>query len=306
MHETAAKPLWAIPWESYRPNSSLDLKVGDDQFVVQINSLGYRTHEYSVKKPPGTFRVVCVGGSTTFQGRSNDETYPAILEARLRQKYPNLTIEVLNLGISGIQSGFWLSREQALFELEPDVVLQYEGVNDIAWRALPAYAKSHTWTTRARTRRLAQHLFPLDPRKLDTEYETTIGNLRQMANLCHKHGAIHFAASFAAPDYGRAPEDFRQYLDVNTAGWTKDTFPLSNFREYARLIERYNSFFVQAMQAGQVHGPLIHRDITNPDWFVDLCHFTQDGINRMAEAFLPAVSEVIDTRAQAPSSTGGG
>jgi hypothetical protein len=39
---------------------------------------------------------------------------------------------------------------------------------------------------------------------------------------------------------------------------------------------------------------------------VDLCHFTQDGINRMAEAFLPAVSEVIDTRAQAPSSTGGG
>src|SRR5436190_20413136 len=32
----------------------------------RINSMGFRGREVSASKPPGTFRIVCLGGSTTF------------------------------------------------------------------------------------------------------------------------------------------------------------------------------------------------------------------------------------------------
>jgi hypothetical protein len=70
--------------------------VGGERFRVEVNSLGFRTHEFAVPKPPGLLRVVCIGGSTTVAGRTNDETYPAHLERMLRARHPGLTIEVLN------------------------------------------------------------------------------------------------------------------------------------------------------------------------------------------------------------------
>jgi hypothetical protein len=45
-----------------------------------MNSFGFRSPEIEVPKPEGKFRIVCVGGSTTNAGRTNDTTYPALLE----------------------------------------------------------------------------------------------------------------------------------------------------------------------------------------------------------------------------------
>src|SRR5512139_689953 len=93
--------LWAVRWQDYQPGAKVDVVVDGERFVVEMNSRGYRTHEFAVPKPDGLVRVVCIGGSTTVAGRTNQETYPAHLERMLRRRHPGLAIEVLNLGVSG-------------------------------------------------------------------------------------------------------------------------------------------------------------------------------------------------------------
>lgn len=79
--------LWLEMYARYRPGASLTVDVGGVPHVVNINSLGYRDREFTVKKPPGVVRIACLGGSTTVQGIRNEETYPALLEKLLRARF---------------------------------------------------------------------------------------------------------------------------------------------------------------------------------------------------------------------------
>lgn len=65
------------------------------------NSLGFRTPERPFEKPDSTKRIVTVGGSTTFDGPTNDQTWPALLEQKLNDHYARsgYKIEVINMGV---------------------------------------------------------------------------------------------------------------------------------------------------------------------------------------------------------------
>lgn len=99
---------------------------------ASFNSLGYRSPERPLAKPPGTVRVVCSGGSTTFDllAPSDAETWPWRLEAELRAA--GLHAEVWNAGFPG-----WTSVENLIsltlreVDLAPDLVLLYQGINDL-------------------------------------------------------------------------------------------------------------------------------------------------------------------------------
>jgi lysophospholipase L1-like esterase len=98
-----------------------------------INKLGFRGPEIPREKPKGTFRIVCLGGSTTFGiGELNDEnTYPRILEQSLNTYFKG-SFQVINAGTPG-----WTSREGLanlklrLLDLAPDMIVIYEGLNDL-------------------------------------------------------------------------------------------------------------------------------------------------------------------------------
>lgn len=55
-----------------------------------------------VPKPRDKYRIICIGGSTTFEGSTNNSTYPALLENKLNNYFHCDRIEVLNCGISGL------------------------------------------------------------------------------------------------------------------------------------------------------------------------------------------------------------
>lgn len=83
-----------------------------------------------IPKPPGVFRIVCLGGSTTEGLKAKG--YPVALATMLEEKYPSETIEVINAGKyfystqhSIIQYLFYLK------ELEPDLIILFHGVNDL-------------------------------------------------------------------------------------------------------------------------------------------------------------------------------
>lgn len=97
------------------------------------NALGYRGEEISLPKPAGLFRIVCLGGSTTYTEYVDDyrKSYPALLGAYLEEKgFENA--EVVNAG-----GGSWssweslINLEMRVLDLDPDLIIIYHGINDI-------------------------------------------------------------------------------------------------------------------------------------------------------------------------------
>jgi lysophospholipase L1-like esterase len=99
---------------------------------ASFNSLGYRSPERPVTKPAGVFRILCAGGSTTFDAaaQTDERTWPWRLEAMLREQ--GSPVEVWNAGLPG-----WTSLENLVsleirdVDLAPDVVVLFQGINDL-------------------------------------------------------------------------------------------------------------------------------------------------------------------------------
>lgn len=93
--------------------------------------LAPRDQEVTIPKPEGTFRILCLGGSTT-EGEHDAMPYPLILGQMLNKEYPDKTIEVLNAG-----RFFYTTQNliiQYLFhlkEIQPDLIILFEAINDI-------------------------------------------------------------------------------------------------------------------------------------------------------------------------------
>jgi len=100
------------------------------------NKLGYRGKDINLPKPEGVFRIVALGGSTTYStGTSPEESYPAFLQQILRDDYGYTQVEVINGGMSGYTS--WENLANFAFrvlELEPDMIIVYAAVNDVVAR----------------------------------------------------------------------------------------------------------------------------------------------------------------------------
>jgi GDSL-like Lipase/Acylhydrolase family len=100
---------------------------------IAINPDGFRNLENFVKpKPPGVFRVLTMGESSTFgYGNADNETYPFQLQQILRERYPSQKIQVYNLGIPHFRTNNILALAKAeVPSLEPDLITLYAGVNN--------------------------------------------------------------------------------------------------------------------------------------------------------------------------------
>ncbi|HVS09502.1 MAG TPA: SGNH/GDSL hydrolase family protein [Planctomycetota bacterium] len=101
---------------------------------LTTSSLGTRGRELAREKPPGTFRILCIGSSSTFGAgvRQEEATYPAQLERILDRKRPGgWAVEVGNCGVPGYTTAMELiDLELRRLELCPDAIVIYEGAND--------------------------------------------------------------------------------------------------------------------------------------------------------------------------------
>jgi len=99
-----------------------------------LNSLGFRGTEFSEIKPPDTYRIFMVGGSTMFgaSATSDETTIPGILQKIFDSDSYVQKIEVINAGVSGGNSSTELKLiEQKLVTFSPDLVIVYDGLNDL-------------------------------------------------------------------------------------------------------------------------------------------------------------------------------
>ena len=112
-----------------RPNAVLEA-AGKEVVFNARGQRGTNVLDLPQPKPAGRFRIVCEGGSTTFDllAENNAATWPARLGRALEKK----DVDVANAGFPG-----WTSLESLLsleirdVDLGPDLVVVYSGVNDL-------------------------------------------------------------------------------------------------------------------------------------------------------------------------------
>jgi hypothetical protein len=114
----------------HEPNTDAFL-MGHD---VKINSQGLRDNEYALAKPPGVYRILVLGDSTTFGwGVSIDDTAAKILERELNaQHLPGYQhFEVINAGVGNYDTvqevTYYKTRGR---DFHPDMVILVFFIND--------------------------------------------------------------------------------------------------------------------------------------------------------------------------------
>jgi lysophospholipase L1-like esterase len=98
------------------------------------NSLGYRGPDFPEKKPEGAYRIAVLGGSTVYSVKIRDDsqTFTAQMERVLQERYGYRNVEVVNAGVGGYNSWESLINLQfRVLDLEPDLVVVYQGTNDV-------------------------------------------------------------------------------------------------------------------------------------------------------------------------------
>lgn len=124
---------------AFKPNSSFRLispKNDEYNVNIRINNYGFRGEDVTLKKKPGTKRVIAIGDSFTFGvGAEDNETIPYLIEKYLKERGEN--VEVINAGIGGSSplSNYMRARDEYL-EFEPDLVIYFFDFSDLAddWR----------------------------------------------------------------------------------------------------------------------------------------------------------------------------
>jgi len=86
---------------------------------------------FEMPKPAGTYRIFCLGGSTTvgypywYNG-----AFSTFLRDRLRLVFPEKHIEVVNVGMTATNSFTVLDMAQDVVHYEPDLLVVYDGHNE--------------------------------------------------------------------------------------------------------------------------------------------------------------------------------
>ena len=134
--ETNYQPFTVI---GLKPNYHFKIK----NIETKTNSLGFRHDgELVTPKPKDTFRIFLLGGSTVQGIYNKDWTIEQWLTPMLSGVWPGKNVEVVNAGVGGYYSQNEIALLQTkIIDLEPDLVVIYDGYNDMQYGAQPGYEK---------------------------------------------------------------------------------------------------------------------------------------------------------------------
>ena len=109
----------------------------DSFMIFQIDSLGFKSPEISLRKPDSTFRILTIGNSCTWGPPVDSFSYPRTMERSLRARVKSGKIEVVNAAVKGYNFDRVLKRLEEFMAVDPDLVTIYLGWNHTIGRADP-------------------------------------------------------------------------------------------------------------------------------------------------------------------------
>ncbi|MCH7892364.1 MAG: hypothetical protein IH921_12760, partial [Gemmatimonadetes bacterium] len=250
-YNTQLMELFAKEPVSWRRQSKLPLVDENDPYSKELipsqqvhhrgvtlttNRWGMRDRDYELSKPPDTYRVALIGASISMgRGVEDDETYEALLEARLNQpgmEGPYRHYEILNFSVGGSGPLAKLTAlEGRVLDFEPDAIIYeahnelYYVIRDVAYAASRAEEIPHEYLQGIAERAgvevgmatgvAAYRLLPYGPDLLEWFYA-------RIAEQCRQRGIRPFVLFFAKPGVPIAKQsDALQQIDLaRSAGFT--------------------------------------------------------------------------------------
>ncbi|MCX8064377.1 MAG: SGNH/GDSL hydrolase family protein [Candidatus Hydrogenedentes bacterium] len=281
---------WLVPFFAYKPN------------VDRYNNLGFRDEDIILPKPEGVLRILCVGGSTTEEGPSNDVTYPNIMERKLRKYFNTDKIEVINAGVIGQRSFGEVRRVNDFISLQPDLVVYYNAINDIClvdmpqWLKLPNSYRDTILYSDLLTRIFNRKLLPSDDYIADYFHRTIFRNLGAMNCGFSKQNIRMAICSFAYPKIEWYEFVARLYFDFNMRNaWLSLEDVMITFDTYIKVIQIYNRELKKFCERENIlYIPVAEELNGGTDYFTDVCHMTQLGLYVKADIISSYVAKWIE------------
>ncbi len=286
-------------WYRIRPQVFRNDNYGN--VVFWTNAHGFRDEEVRLPKPASVFRIVCIGGSTTFWGPRNDLTYPNLLEKKLREAVGTEQIDVVNAGVIGLTSSQERERFDDYLALEPDMILHYNYANDTDTVSAAAYAleREGIQTLKAQMRKseflrsmLAWQLTPSEGAfRTAMEESVTLDNMRHMCRRAKEAGVQMALSSFARPGLDHLSPEARRYFDLR---FNAAFMMHPDIYTYVRSVDTYNARMeALAREEGARYVPLAEAYREGPGYFRDSCHMFLPGMDLKAEIMCRCLEEEV-------------
>lgn len=281
--------LWEVPFFLYKKH----VRKKDHVNVLGLtedfysNNHGFRDADFPVEKDVEVFRIVCVGASTTEEGPTNDLTYPAILEATLNRHFGANRFEVINCGISGMNSLKHCMRSADYLALDPDLIVVYNAVNDICHDLFPIWVKDAS----PRQQKLRESAFinrffngKLLPEGDEMRMlidQNKMANLYFIAARAKEQHVPVALCSFAAPTMEYLSSEERSYYDYCTRKEWGGRYVV--FRTYLRALGAYNNAIRNlCSKENLLYIPVAEELRGGAEIFGDICHLRNPGIEKKA------------------------
>lgn len=298
-------------YKRYRPNSYCDdYKQDFLHSMFWTNSIGLRDREITLPKPPGVFRILCIGGSTTVEGPHNELTYPKYLERMLRERLNTNAIEVVNCGVDAATLSTEYDRFPEFLALEPDMILHYNIIND-----LPAITQAAGDNAGLKSglmgqlrvcgsysmllRTLFENWFVPPVREVEEEITgQAMSIIGKMNDTARKKGVTFVACSFALPDIQKLSS--RETIFFDNSFWSSYLIPFSS-RYYKQVVECHNALLLRFCTENHIpYIPVAEHLKGGMDLFSDICHLRIPGIEKKAEIICEHLAPHISLTQNAP------
>ena len=183
--------------------------------------LGPEPRGFFKPKPPGTFRVVFMGASTVIGFPYAPEVaFPRQVESLLEAQRPELDVEVLNAGITAINSFEIADMARGIAAAEPDLILIHAGHNEFYGPGGPGSTilpvAPHWIQEPCQLRRL--RLGPLVGRFLPAERPTVADPLQALPRLIDMR--------YAGPEFQQAVDNYRHNLTQTITALRRQGIPV--------------------------------------------------------------------------------
>ncbi len=287
-------------WLRYRSHVWRSENFG--HWIVWTNNVGFRSKEVALPKPPGVFRIVCIGGSTTFEGPRCDLTYPGRLERKLREHFKTDRIEVINCGVYGIDSQHEVERFPEYLQLEPDLLVHYNFANDANGVVEAAFGRASLEAgTDMRLKLLLRQsvfVYNLLDRWLLPSRQTfdravrdyTMSHMQALSEAAKKAACPIVFCSFVRPDFEHIEGMERLHFKAKFNGRLgRDVY------SYAQAVDAYNAALREMCgETGERYIEVAENLTGGTERFIDHCHMYLNGIDRKADLICAGLQDLVE------------
>jgi len=245
------------------PDSTVEHATPEFHYAAHINNLGFRDRDFTRRKAAGP-RIAVLGDSFTYGwGLSAEQSWPKVLEGRLRNA--GREVEVANLGLPGAGPAEYAElAPRALALLHPDMlIVAILQADDLLQCADSARHPDPGW--RQRLGATLSRMFP---------------SLSQLAGLTHAD-RLHVTSQDLREIWKKQVRDFN--ANMNTEDRAR----------YNLLPSRIREMYAQ----GNLNPGLLYFSMRYPRFTLDACDLDQEATKREVAEMARRLREIRDTAA---------